>query len=110
MEAALRIQSISVRAVAAPMRRPLKTSSGAVSVAPLLLVDLKTNGGIVGRSYLFAISRNSLKPIAALVEAMAEMLAGDAVAPFEIEKKLRARHTLLGVHNVVLFAMSAIDM
>lgn len=33
-----------------------------------------------------------------------------APAPFEIEKKLRARHTLLGVHNIVLFAMAGIDM
>ena len=106
----LRIQSISVRAVAVPMRRPLQTSTGAVSIAPLLLVDLKTDGGIVGRSYLFAIGKHNLRPIAALVEAMAEMLKGDAVAPFEIEKKLRARYTLLGVHNIVLFAMSAIDM
>ena len=38
------------------------------------------------------------------------MMKGDAVAPFEIEKKLRARYALLGVHNIVLFAMSAIDM
>jgi mandelate racemase len=110
MKAKLKIRSISVRAVAAPMRRPLKTSTGAVSVAPLLLVDLKTDGGIVGRSYLFAISKTHLKPLAAVVEAMAEMIAGDALAPFEIEKRLRARHTLLGVHNIVLFAMSAIDM
>ncbi len=106
----LRIQSISVRAVAVPMRRPLQTSTGAVSVAPLLLVDLKTSGGITGRSYLFAISKLHLKPIAALVDAMGELLKGDAVAPFEIEKKLRARYTLLGAHNIVLFAMSAIDM
>jgi len=34
----------------------------------------------------------------------------DAVAPFDIEKKLRAKYTLLGVHNIVLFAMSGIDM
>lgn len=106
----LRIRGMRVRAVAVPMRRPLQTSTGAVSVAPLLLVDLQTDGGIVGRSYLFAIGRQNLKPLAALVEAMGEMLRGDAVAPFEIEKKLRARHTLLGVHNIVLFAMSAIDM
>jgi mandelate racemase len=110
MKADLKIKSVAVRAVAAPMRRPLTTSTGAVSVAPLLLVDLKTDGGIVGRSYLFSISRNNLKPLAALVEAMGELVQGDAVAPFEIEKKLRARHTLLGVHNVVLFAMAAIDM
>ena len=77
----LRIQSVVVRAVAAPMRRPLQTSTGAVSVAPLLLVDLRTSQGIVGRSYLFAIGRNNLRPLAALVEAMGEMLRGDPVAP-----------------------------
>jgi mandelate racemase len=32
------------------------------------------------------------------------------VAPFDIERKLRAKYTLLGVHNIVLFAMSGIDM
>ncbi len=106
----LRVKGITVRAVLVPIRRPLQTSTGAVSVAPLLLVDLKTSGGITGRSYLFAISKLHLKPIAALVDAMGELLKGDAVAPFEIEKKLRARYTLLGVHNIVLFAMSAIDM
>lgn len=110
MKAQLKIQSISARAVAVPMRRPLQTSIARVAVAPLLLVDLRTDGGIVGRSYLFAISKNFLKPIAALVEAMAEILKGDSVAPFEIERKLRARHALLGVHNMVLFAMAAIDM
>jgi mandelate racemase len=41
---------------------------------------------------------------------MAEMVKGDEVAPFDLERKLRARYALLGVHNVVLFAMSGIDM
>jgi mandelate racemase len=106
----LNIRSLTVRAVAAPMKRPLATSTGAISVAPLLLIDLQTDGGVIGRSYLFGIGRQHLKPLAALVEAMAEMLRGDPVLPFEIEAKLRKRHTLLGVHNVVLFAMSGIDM
>ena len=110
MKAELKIASVSVRAVAVPMRRPLQTSIAAVVEAPLLLVDLRTNAGIVGRSYLFTMSRLHMKPIAALVEAMAGLLKGDPVAPFEIEKKLRARYALLGVHNMVLFAMAAIDM
>src|SRR5436853_3008212 len=38
------------------------------------------------------------------------MVTGDAVAPFDIERKLRGRYSLLGVHNIVLFAMSGIDM
>ena len=106
----LTIRSITARPVVVPMRRPLQTSTGAVSVAPLVLLDMKTSGGVVGRSYLFSIGKQNLKPIVALVEAMAEMLRGDEVTPFELEKKLRARYTLLGVHNIVLFAMSGIDM
>jgi mandelate racemase len=106
----LHIRALNVRAVAAPMKRPLATSTGAVTVAPLLLIDLQTDGGVTGRAYLFGITRQSLKPIAALVDAMAEMVKGDPVRPFEIEAKLRKRHTLLGVHNIVLFAMSGIDM
>lgn len=106
----LAIRSIRARAVAAPMRRPLKTSTGTLSVAPLVLLDLETSGGIVGRSYLFAISRTHLRPLVTLVETMAEMLKGDEVVPFEIERKLRAHYALLGVHNIVLFAMAGIDM
>jgi len=106
----LRVKGVRVRAVGAPMKRPLATSTGAITVAPLLLVDLQTDAGITGRAYLFGIGAHHLPPLAKLVEAMGEMIEGDALAPFEIEKKLRARHTLLGVHNVVLFAMSGIDM
>jgi mandelate racemase len=106
----LRIRNIRVRAVAAPMKRPLVTSIATVNVAALLLLDLETDAGIVGRSYLFAVGRHNLAPLAKLVEAMAEMVKGDVVAPYEIERKLRTKYALLGVHNVVLFAISGIDM
>ena len=92
------------------MKRPLATSTGSISVAPLLLIDLHTDAGAVGRSYLWTPGEQHLAPVAKLLEAMAETLQGDAVAPFDIERKLRAKYTLLGVHNIVLFAMSGIDM
>jgi len=110
VKTSLHLRALAVRAVAAPMKRPLATSTGALTVAPLLLIDLHTDAGITGRSYLFGIGPHNLKPIAALVEAMAGMLQGDAVVPFDLEAKLRKRYTLLGVHNIVLFAMSGIDM
>ena len=106
----LRIRDLRVRAVAVPMKRPLQTSIALVNVAALLLLDLETDGGIVGRSYLFAVGRHNLAPLASLVEAMAGMVKGDAVAPYEVERKLRAKYALLGVHNIVLFAIAGIDM
>lgn len=109
-DSSLVIRRIRARPVLAPMKLPLHTASGAIDQAALVLLDLDTTAGITGRAYLFAPSLAHLAPIVALVEAMSEMLAGDEAVPFEIEKKLRARHKLLGVHNIVLFAMSGIDM
>ena len=106
----LKVRGIRARAVSAPMKRPLATSTGQVSTAALLLIDLQSDAGVTGRSYLFGIGSHNLAPIAKLVEAMAQMIKGDELAPFDIERKLRARYTLLGVHNIVLFAMSGIDM
>src|SRR6185436_1637600 len=78
--------------------------------AILVLIDLETTAGFTGRAYLQSYTRASLKPIVNLVEAMGEMIAGDPVAPFDIEKKLRQKFALLGVHNMVLFAIAGIDM
>jgi len=80
-----------------------------VSSAALLLIDLQTDGGMTGRSYLFGVGKHNLPPIAKLVEAMAEMVKGDELSPFDVERKLRAKYALLGVHNIVLFAIAGID-
>ncbi|HYL89743.1 MAG TPA: enolase C-terminal domain-like protein [Burkholderiales bacterium] len=106
----MKITRIRCRPVAAPMKRPLATSAATLTASALLLIDLETDAGIIGRSYLFGMGKQNLPPMAKLVEAMAEMVKGDEVAPFDLERKLRARYALLGVHNVVLIAMGGIDM
>jgi mandelate racemase len=106
----MKITNIRCRAVSAPMKRPLATSVATLTTSALLLIDLETDAGIVGRSYLFGMGRQNLPPMASLVAVMTEMVKGDEVAPLELERKLRARYALLGVHNVVLIAMSGIDM
>ena len=106
----MKVRSIRARAVSAPMRTPLVTSIATVSSAALLLIDLQTDDGISGRSYLFGVGKHNLAPLAALVEAMAEMVKGDELSPFELEKKLRAKYALLGVHNIVLMAIAGIDV
>jgi len=106
----LKISKVIARPVMVPMARPLLTASGAIEQVALVLIDVETNQGFTGRSYLFAFAAHIQKSIVALVDGMAEMIQGDVASPFEIERKLRARHLLLGVHNVVLFAVSGIDM
>src|SRR5258708_4075535 len=96
MSSPIKIRAIHTRPVVAPLRAPLTTASGALTEAPLLLIDVQTDQGIVGRAYLVAYQRFALKPLDALVRGLAEALVGEALVPAEIEKKLRARFTLLG--------------
>ena len=106
----LTIRSLRVRPVLVPMSLPLHTASGAVETAPLILLDLQTEQGVVGRSYLFAFGAAHLRPMVAVLESMAQMIQGQPVAPFELERLLRRRHALLGVHNLIIIALSGIDM
>jgi len=75
-----------------------------------VLIDVTTSDGITGRSYLFAFNPHIQQAIVALLNGMAEMIHGDEASPFEIERKLRSKHHLVGVHNMILFAISGIDM
>ena len=106
----LTIKNIRARAVQAPLKRPPRSASGEIPNAALVLIDLETNEGITGSSYLFAFMRSMLKPTVAMVEALAEMINGDAVVPFEIEAKLRKRLTLQDSHGIAGQVIAGIDM
>jgi len=105
-----RLRAIRARALNVPMRRPLATAGGSVNEAPLVLVDLETEEGVRGASYVFTSAPYALKPVVQLVEALGEMLKGDPVAPVAIERKLRKRLTLLQVQGLQALALSGIDV
>ena len=69
-EPGLRVRHISARPVLVPMRRPLRTSTGAIEAAPLLLLDLQTDDDVTGRAYLFGIDPFTLAPLRSLVESL----------------------------------------
>jgi mandelate racemase len=75
-----------------------------------VLVDLETEEGVIGRSYLFGYAPWTLKPILDCLAAMGDILKGDAVSPFENEMKLRKRLTLLDTPGLVGLALAGIDM
>src|SRR5690348_14820157 len=49
----LTIRSVRARAVNVPMQRPLRTSGGLVGTSPLVLIDIQTEEGVTGHSYVF---------------------------------------------------------
>lgn len=104
------ISGLTARAVVAPLERPVRTASGTIPAAPLVLIDIATGQGIVGRAYLFAYTRPALAPLRAMVEGLAPLLVGKAVAPAERKRDLDRAFRLLGRQGLVGMAMAGVDM
>ena len=60
---ALTIAGLRLRGVHVPMRHPLVTRGGTVGVAPLALIDLHTEQGVTGSTYLFCYTPLVLQPV-----------------------------------------------
>ena len=108
--ARLRLRGVSCIPVEVPLRHVLGTSAATVRAAPLLLVEVQTDEGVVGRSYVFAYRRSGAKSIALVLDEAAELARGDTVAPLDIAAKLQRRFALIGVTGVVRMALSALEM
>jgi mandelate racemase len=106
----LTINSISARAVVAPMPRPVRTASGDILAAPLVLVDVQTNEGIVGHSYAFAYTPLMLRSLVQCLRDVAPELLGKPVAPRERMPQLDKRFRLVGWQGLAGMAVGALDM
>ena len=73
--APLTLRSIQTRAVEVPMARPLGTSAQTMNSAPILLIDMQTEEGIVGRAYLFCYTRMAPGLIATVLADIADGVA-----------------------------------
>ena len=101
-----RIRSVTARAVDAPISRPVKNAFGVIRSAPLVLIDVETDRGITGRSYIFGYARLTLKPLVALIGEIGAELAGKAIAPFDLMAVMDAKFRLLGWQGLVGMAVS----
>ncbi|PWG63886.1 enolase C-terminal domain-like protein [Spiribacter halobius] len=110
MTAELTIRDLQVRGASVPMPRPLVTGGGTIRTAPLALVDLLTEEGVTGHTYLFCYTPPALGPVVALLHSLAPVLQGQPLAPHELERSLRARFRLLGSTGIVGMAIAGIDM
>jgi mandelate racemase len=106
----LQIRSLQARAVDVPMQRALQTGGGLVDTCPLVLIDIQTEEGVTGCSYVFCYTSLALKPITQLLLNLEKLIKGDALAPFTLEQKLQQRFRLLGPQGFTGIALAGIDM
>jgi mandelate racemase len=104
------IKNVKARAIVSPISRPVKNAFGVIEAAPLVLIDVATDQGITGRSYIFGYSKITLKPLVMLIEEIGRELVGEAIVPFDLMAGMNAKFRLLGWHGLVGMAVSGLDM
>jgi mandelate racemase len=105
----LTVRAVRSTPVEVPPNFVLGTSMGAFRQVPLLLIDLETEEGVTGRSYLFGYFRAALPAASSLVGEVERVVKGSHVKPAELRAKLIQRFTLIGVQGIVRMAMAGFD-
>jgi mandelate racemase len=106
----LTIRGVRTTPVLVPMTYALGTSAARVTEAPLLLIDLETEEGVTGRTYLFCYRPSGARVLALLVEDAASLIKGERVDPAAIAARLARRFALIGVTGTVRMALSGLDV
>jgi mandelate racemase len=104
------IRNVKARGLVVPIGRPVKTAFATIDAAPMVLIDVETDQGVSGRSYIFAYAPLTLKPLVHLIEEIGRELIGRPVAPTDLMAAMNAKFRLLGWQGLVGMAVSGLDM
>jgi mandelate racemase len=106
----LTYQQAQVRSVRVPLRRPIVSKVGRFDEWPLLLIDLHTREGIVGRSYLEPYLAQAGKYLVPAILDIAQSREGSPIRPLQDFQAARKSLQLLGYEGLAMIAIAGLDM
>ena len=106
----LSLKSIDARTVSVPLRRPVVSKVGLFSDWPLILIDLYTNEGVVGRAYLEPYLKDSARYIIPAIQDLGAAQLGKPLVPLDSFQANRRLLNLVGYEGVAMIAVSGLDM
>lgn len=106
----LTFRSIRARPVVLKLKRPVVARIATLTEWPMILIDLTTEEGIVGRSYLEPYSVKSMRYLVPALHDFGEMLKGRRVAPLELYDAARKSLHFVGYEGMSMIAVSGLDM
>ncbi len=104
------IETIATTPVLAPLPRPLLNASGVIADFPLVLIEVRTRAGVVGRAYADVYFPELLPAMDATIRGLGQIIQGQALAPRDIHGFLLRRLRLLGTKAIVGSALGGLDM
>ncbi len=90
------------------LKRPVVARIATITEWPLILIDLVTEEGIVGRSYLEPYVVKSMRYLVPALHDMGEMLKGRPVAPIEFFDAARKSLHFVGYEGLSMIAASGL--
>jgi mandelate racemase len=108
--ATLTFKSIRARPVVLKLERPIIARIATITDWPLILIDLYTNEGIVGRSYLQPYTAKAMKYLLPALHDFGDMLKGREIAPIELYELSRQSLHFVGYQGLSMIAVSGLDM
>jgi mandelate racemase len=108
--AGLIVRDVAARAVVVPLARPLATRVGGFSHWPLLLIDVSTEQGITGRSYLAPYLNRAAGALLPMVRDLGAELRGRPAAPAASFDEARGWLALAGYQGLALAAVAGLDI
>jgi mandelate racemase len=109
VDPALTVRAVRATAVEVPLNFVLGTTMDALRAVPLLLVDVKTEEGVTGRTWLFCYLRAGPAAVVSILGEVERLTKGERVAPADLWANLARCFTLIGVQGIVRMALSAFD-
>jgi mandelate racemase len=106
----LTLRSVAVRPVLVPLRRPVVSKVGLFDQWPIILIDVETEEGIVGRSYLEPYLKNAMRSIVPAIYDLADQRKGQPIRPIEDFRQGQKALNLIGYEGVSMIAVSGLDM
>jgi mandelate racemase len=106
----LTLRSLKARPVVLKLKRPVTARIATITDWPLILIDLQTEEGIVGRSYLEPYVVKSMKYLVPALHDLGELLKGRSIAPFELYDIARKSLHFVGYQGLSMIAVSGLDM
>jgi mandelate racemase len=110
MPGTLTVRSIGARAVVLKLKRPIVARIATIADWPLILIDIETEQGIVGRSYVGPYTVNVVKYLVLAIRDFAALVKGKALAPAELYAAARKSLHFVGYAGQSMVAASALDM
>jgi mandelate racemase len=106
----LTLKSIRARPVVLKLKRPVVARIATLAQWPLILIDLHTEEGVIGRSYLEPYIRRSMRYLIPALHDLGEMLKGRRLAPIEFYEAARKSLHFVGYEGMAMIAVSGVDM